>query len=72
MFNWWVVGTTIGGNAIVVGDDDPGVFFADHTWYFEDTVSYQDLAGDGTWIDLPLYLLFDSGILLCRLANRTR
>ncbi len=52
-FEWWVVATTIGGNAIVVGADDPAVYFADHTWYHEDLISFEDLAGDGEWIDLP-------------------
>lgn len=31
-FGWYVVGTTIGGNAVVVGAEDPGVYFADHEW----------------------------------------
>lgn len=31
-YGWYVVGTTIGGNAVVVGADDPGVYFADHEW----------------------------------------
>ena len=53
-FGFWVVATTIGGNAIVVRKGDPAIYFADHTWYHEDTVSFEDLAGDGEWIDLPL------------------
>ena len=36
-FGWYVVGTTIGGNGVVVAVDDPGVYFADHEW-----------CGDGT------------------------
>jgi hypothetical protein len=36
-FGWYVVGTTGGGNGVVVGVDDPGVYFADHEW-----------CGDGT------------------------
>ena len=31
-FGWYVVGTTGGGNAVVVRADDPGVYFADHEW----------------------------------------
>lgn len=31
-FGWYVVGTTGGGNGVVVGADDPGVYFADHEW----------------------------------------
>jgi hypothetical protein len=52
-FGWWIVATTIGGNAIVVGREDQAIYFADHTWYHEDLISYQDLAGEGEWIDLP-------------------
>ena len=34
---WYVVGTTGGGNGVVVRADEPGVYFADHEW-----------CGDGT------------------------
>ena len=49
-------GTSIAtsGNAIVVRENDPAVYFADHTWYDDDLISYEDLAGDGEWIELPL------------------
>ncbi len=53
-FGIWVVATTIGGNAIVVREGDPAIYFADHTWYSEDIVSVEDSAGNGEWIDLPL------------------
>src|SRR5687768_15874479 len=36
-FGWYVVGTTGGGNAIVVRVDDPGVYFADHEWDADNT-----------------------------------
>ena len=36
-FGWYVVGTTGGGNGVVVRADEPGVYFADHEW-----------CGDGT------------------------
>ena len=36
-FGWYVVGSTGGGNGVVVRADDPGVYFADHEW-----------CGDGT------------------------
>jgi hypothetical protein len=36
-FGWYVVGTTGGGNAIVVRADDPGVYFADHEWDADNT-----------------------------------
>jgi hypothetical protein len=29
---WYVVGSTSGGNGVVVRADDPGVYFADHEW----------------------------------------
>jgi hypothetical protein len=53
-FGWYVIGTTVGGNAIVVRADDPAVYFADHTWYGDEGIHYQDLAGDGRWRTLPL------------------
>jgi hypothetical protein len=28
----YVVGTTVGGNGVVVRADEPGVYFADHEW----------------------------------------
>ena len=31
-FGWYVVGTTGGGNGVVVRADEPGVYFADHEW----------------------------------------
>ncbi|MFO0939706.1 MAG: hypothetical protein U0930_02950 [Pirellulales bacterium] len=37
LFGWYVIGTTIGGNAVVVRADNQGVYFADHEW-----------CGDGT------------------------
>jgi hypothetical protein len=36
-FGWYVVGTTGGGNAIVVRADEPGVYFADHEWDADNT-----------------------------------
>ena len=52
-FSWYVVGPTIGGNAVVVSDHDPRVRFADHTWYGAGQIEYQDLAGDRSWKTLP-------------------
>ncbi len=31
-FGWFVIGTTGGGNGVVVHADEPGVYFADHEW----------------------------------------
>lgn len=36
-FGWYVVGSTGGGNAVVVRADAPGVYFADHEWDADDT-----------------------------------
>ena len=36
-FGWYVVGTTVGGNAVVVRADDAGVYYADHEWCADDT-----------------------------------
>ena len=36
-FGWYVVGTTGGGNGVVVRADDPGVYFADHEWDADNT-----------------------------------
>jgi hypothetical protein len=49
-FGWWVIGTTVGGNAIVVRDDDPAIYFADRCWYNDEFgIYYEDLAGDKSW-----------------------
>lgn len=52
-FGYFVIGTTIGGNAVVVGETDPRVCFADHEWYDDEEISYQDLAGDRQWRTVP-------------------
>ena len=36
-FGWYVIGTTGGGNGIVVRVDEPGVYFADHEWCGDET-----------------------------------
>ncbi len=51
-FGYFVIGTTIGGNTIVISDSDPRVLFADHTWYGDNDINYQDHAGDGKWHEL--------------------
>ncbi len=48
-FDYYVVGTTIGGNAIVLSPQDPRICFADHTWYHEEKIGYKDHAGDKQW-----------------------
>lgn len=53
-FGYYVIGSTVGGHAIVVSDEDPRVTFADYTWYDDDEVDYQDLSGDSGWHALPL------------------
>ena len=37
---WLVVGTTVGGNAVVIREDEPEIYFADHTSYDDDEVCY--------------------------------
>ena len=53
-FGYYVIGSTVGGHAIVASDTDPRVTFADYTWYDDDEVDFKDLGGDGTWHALPL------------------
>ena len=48
-----MIGSTLGGNTIVISDTDPRVLFADHTWYGEDEINYQNHAGDGEWHTIP-------------------
>ena len=52
-FGWHVVGATIGGNAVVIREGDPGVYFADHTSYSDDEVCYPTADGNG-WTSEPL------------------
>jgi hypothetical protein len=53
-FDYYVIGTTVGGNGIVAGIHDSRICFADHTWYGEDEIGYQDLGGDKKWHCVPL------------------
>jgi hypothetical protein len=55
VFGWYVVGTTVGGNAIVVRVDDPAVYYAGHEWYGGDTVDFEDFGGSGKgkWVSAP-------------------
>ncbi len=54
-FGYFVVGTTIGGNAIVVCSAGDGpIYFADHTWYSDSWIHYQDLAGDEDWKEMAI------------------
>ncbi len=55
-YGYFVIGTTIGGNAIVVSLNDPKIYFADHTWYGEDEIDYEDLKGNKEWCQLPYSL----------------
>lgn len=47
VFGWYVVGSTVGGDAIVVRADDPAVYFAGHEWYSDDEVDFEDFGGSG-------------------------
>ena len=53
-FGWYVVGTTVGGNAVVVREDEPGVHYAAHDWYTDLGISYQDLRRGRDWVESPL------------------
>jgi hypothetical protein len=48
-----VIGTTIAGNAITKSRENEKIFFADHSWYSDRQICYQDLAGDQTWKTIP-------------------
>lgn len=47
VFGWYIVGSTVGGNAIVVRADDPAVYYAGHEWYSDDEVDFEDFGGSG-------------------------
>ena len=49
-FGWYVIGTTGGGNAVVVSRDDPGVYFADYTWYDDKEIDFQDYRNNGEYV----------------------
>jgi hypothetical protein len=53
-FGWYVIGTTGGGNAVVVSGDDPGVYFADYTWYDDKEIDFQDYRNDGKYVRVEL------------------
>ena len=38
-FGYYVIGTTIGGNAVVASEADKRICFADHTWYCGDEIN---------------------------------
>ena len=39
-FGYWVVGTTVGGNAITLSSKDSAVRFCDHTGWYEDNLCF--------------------------------
>lgn len=49
-FGWYVIGTTGGVGAIVVSGDDPGVYFADYTWYDDKEIDFQDYRNNGEYV----------------------
>ena len=51
-YGYFVIGTTIGGNAIVVSKHDSRICFADYSWYMDDEISYEDLLVDEEWHDI--------------------
>jgi len=80
-FGFEVIGTTIGGNAVVRHRNEPSIYFADHTWYYNDGISYEDLSGDKKWHDIEmnesnirksLFLLADSEFELLEMIKDKR
>lgn len=53
-FGWYVVGSTGGVGTVVVSADDPGVYFADYTWYDDQEIDFQDYRNDGKYVRLEL------------------
>lgn len=53
-FGYFVVGTTIGGNAIVVSADDSRVYFADHSAYSPNEIYFPDYSNSGEYIRLDV------------------
>jgi len=51
-FGYVPIASSIGGNLVCLHPD--GVFWADHTGWYEDTISYQDREND-TWVQLDGY-----------------
>ena len=52
-FGYEVIGTTIGGNAITRSTESARIHFADHSWYSDRQICYQDLRGDRRWKTIP-------------------
>lgn len=52
-YGFEVIGTTIGGNAITKSPETEEFFFADHSWYSDRQICYQDLAGNQAWKTIP-------------------
>lgn len=52
-YGYFVIGTTVGGNAVAVSDQSDAAVFADHCWYADDWIYYQDLQGSKEWVELP-------------------
>ena len=52
-YGYFVFGTTVGGNAVVLCSSDDSVNYADHEWFSEDSIDYLDVSGDGKYHTLP-------------------
>ena len=56
-YDYVPIASSVGGNLIVAhawGDRRAKVYWADHTGWYDDTISYQDRAA-GAWVDLAGY-----------------
>ena len=52
-YGYVVVATTVGGNAVLLSENDDIVTYADHEWFSEDEIDYCDVNGDGDYHILP-------------------
>jgi hypothetical protein len=52
-YGYYVVGTTVGGNAVAVSDSNDAVVYAGHSWYSDDCICFQDLQSSKEWIEIP-------------------
>jgi hypothetical protein len=52
-FGYLVVATSVGGNAVCLDKNSSSVYWADHSYFFDDLISYEDKE-TGEWHDLPV------------------
>jgi hypothetical protein len=52
-YSYLVIATSIGGNAVCLDEKSSSVYWADHSHFFENLISYEDKE-TGEWIDLQV------------------